>query len=239
MVYLRLKEVIFRMLEKVAIICSKIWVIILLFSTLSSCAKKPYKENYPYFQGEIEYVYTYESDVLDLDSLNAVKPSKAIFRYDLLNYQSTYFAEDTTSYYYLSETNSAISKTNDVFDESCLDYSIPTDSIIYFNIYETNEEVLKQACKVVEYKSKSMWNQYMVSKEMKISPKTYKNHVAYNWQFYGEEASGGLILRLEHRFPTYTVKGVATRIKIFYNSETALEMSPAKIKNLCQEYAGL
>lgn len=234
MVNLQEKEVIFRMLEKVTVG----GISILLTLVICSCSQKTYKEEYPYFQGEIEYAYSYETESLDLDSLTEIKPSKAVFRYDLFNYQSKYFAKDTTSYFYLSETNSAVSQTNNVFDQSCQDYSIPTDSIIYFNIYETNEEVLKQACKVVEYKSKSMWNQYMVSKEMKISPQTYKNHVAYNWQFYGVEAAGGLILRLEHRFPSYTMKGIATRIKIFYNSETALEISTEKIKNLCNQYAG-
>lgn len=228
------KEVIFAMLGKVA----TGGIGLLLIFVISSCSKKNYKEEYPYFQGEIEYAYSYETESLDLDSLMELKPSKGIFRYDLANYQSKFFAKDTTSYFYLSETNSAISQTNNVFDQSCQDYGIPTDSIIYFNIYETNEEVLKQACKVVEYKSKSMWNQYMVSKEMKISPKTYKNHVADNWQFYGEEAAGGLILRLEHRYPSYTMKGIATRIKIFYNSETALEISAEKIKNLCNQFAG-
>ena len=36
----------------------------------------------------------------------------------------------------------------------------------------------------------------MVSKEIKISPNTYKDHIAYNWQFYGSEAEGGLILAI-------------------------------------------
>ncbi|MEL6254032.1 MAG: hypothetical protein AAFR87_18635 [Bacteroidota bacterium] len=212
---------------------------LLLVFQLFSCTQKAYEESFPYFQGEIEYQYSYESDILDKDSLAAIKPQKGVFRYDLNNYQSRFFsAEDTTSYYYLSETNSALSQINSRFADNCLDYGIPTDSIIYFNIYETNEEVMQHSCKVIEYKSKQMWNQYMVSKEIKISPKTYKDHIAYNWQFYGSEAEGGLILRLEHRFPTYTMKGIATRIRIFYKSEKALEISADKIKDMCRHYVG-
>ena len=212
-------------------------LLILLIFQIFACRQENYEEKFPYFQGEVEYAYTYESEVLDVDSLNENKPHTGVFRYDLDNYKSTFFSQiDTLSYYYLSETNSALAQDNAQIVRECENYGIPTDSIIYFNVYETNEEVMRHSCKVIEYKSKQLWNQYFVSKEIKVSPNTYKDHFAYNMEFYGRESDGGLILKLEHRFKKYTMKGIATRIRIFYKSESALELSAEKIKKLCQQF---
>ena len=49
-----------------------------------------------YFTGEIEYRYTYESNVLNTDSLAKERPVKGIFRYDLANYQSRFQGKAST-----------------------------------------------------------------------------------------------------------------------------------------------
>ncbi len=52
-----------------------------------------------YFFGTIEYVYTYSSDSLNVDSLTASRPAKGFFRYDTTDYQSTFIGSDTVNYF--------------------------------------------------------------------------------------------------------------------------------------------
>lgn len=165
-----------------------------------------------YFIGEVEYLYSYQSDTVDLDSLKNTKPVKSIFRYDLTNYQNKFIGRDTITYFYFSELNICISETNSQKDYKCEYYGIANDSIISFRVYDTDEKVLGHDCKVIEYQSKNMWNKFYVSKQLTISPNTYKKHVSDNWKFYGEKTGGGLILKIEHRFKNYIMRGIAQRI---------------------------
>lgn len=206
-------------------------LIILLFSIIlfsPSCVEKQ-----KYFIGQIEYKYSYEGVQLNVDSLTALKPDKSIFRYDINNYQSQFIGQDTFTYFYSGTLNKCISETNSKRDYECEDYSIPTDSIISFNIYDTDEKVLGHHCKILEYQSKRFWNRYFVSTDLKIAPGTYEKHLAYNWKFYGEKADGGLILKSEHRFKNYTMRGIATSLNQQYKYFNALLLDEKTISTIC------
>jgi hypothetical protein len=187
------------------------------------------------FYGEVQYSYTYESNKLNVDSLSKIKPVKSIFRYDAQNYQSSFIGKDTHTYYYISKLNKCLSQTNNLNNYECEDYSIASDSIISFKVYDTEEKILGHTCMIVEYQTKTMWNRYYVSKQFKITPDTYKNHKAYNWNFYGEKSQGGLILKLEHRFKNYTMKGIATSIKQDGIDFKAIELNEDIISKACKQ----
>ena len=188
-----------------------------------------------YFSGQVVYQYSYTSDSLNDDSLSQIKPSKSIFRFDILNYQSQFFEKDTFTYYYSSLLNKAATKTNSQMADSCEDYSLPTDSIHSFKIYNTDEKVLGYACRILEFESDIFHTRYWVSSDLRITPATYKNHKAYNWSFYGEHTNGGLILKLEHQFKSYTMKGIATAVSPGDKNFKALEMNEELIKQICKK----
>ena len=207
-------------------------LLIVLFTFIASC-KEDNKEA-TYFTGELTYKYTYSSSELNADSLKQNRPEKAVFRFDTINYQSQFIGKDTFTYYYSSLLNKSVSKTNDKFDEGCEDYSLPTDSILSFKVYDTDEKVLGYACRILEFQSKIFYTKYYISKDLKIAPATYEKHKAYNWSFYGEKADGGLILKLEHRFKKFTMSGIATYVIAKDENFKALEIDDSTLKQICK-----
>lgn len=176
-----------------------------------------------YFTGQITYKYSYKSAHLNIDSLAHLKPEIGVFRYDLENYQSQFIGGDTTTYYYLSSANKA-AWINDEGIYECENYGVPTDSIIAFKIYNTNEKIQDHDVDVLEFQSKHFWTRYYVSKELKLSPKVYEDHLAYNMSFVGKETNGGLILGVEHRFKDYTMIGRIVALNQSDNEFNAIQL---------------
>ena len=197
--------------------------------TLFSCQN----QNKDYFQGQVIYKYHYTSDVLNIDSLNQSKIHTSIFKYDTENYQSTFINKDSTTYFYLSSINKCLKAINGQLQDICEDYSEATDSIINFRVYDTDEKILGQDCMIIEFQGLHFWNRFYVSKDSKISPNTYKDHKAYNWQFYGNQTHGGLILKLEHRFKTFSMHGEATYISNLKWNEKALDITTQEALSNC------
>jgi hypothetical protein len=208
---------------------NRLLVFLLLFTAACTNDKN---ETKPYFIGTLQYDYTYTSNELNVDSLREQRPGKAIFRFDTLNYQSQFIGKDTFTYYYSGALNKAASRTNQM-DEGCEDYSQPTDSILSFKIYDTDEKVLGYACRILEFQSKIFYTRYYISKELKIAPATYKKHLAYNWSFYGKKTEGGLILKLEHRFKRFTMSGIARYVDPMNKDFRALEIDDTTLKHIC------
>lgn len=204
-------------------------IFLIAILTIQSCNNKS-----KYFTGTVEYSYTYSSDSLNADSLSKIRPSKSSFRYDLNNYQSRFFAKDTETYYYSGRTNKCIAEINNQKNYTCEDYGIVTDSVLSWKIKDTNEKVLGQSCMILEIQKKNSRVQYYVSKEMKIAPATYQKHKSYNWDFYGEKATGGLILKSEHRFKNFTMKGIATNFNIHNQNFVALEIDERLFATICK-----
>ena len=188
-----------------------------------------------YFTGVVEYAYTYSSDSLNTDSLSKLRPVKGIFRYDQENYQSQFLGKDTLAYYYSGRLNKALSKAANGSGYVCEDYTVVSDSVIGWKLYDTDEKILDQDCLVLELQKKNSWVKYYVSKEKKVSPSTYQKHKAYNWDIYGEKARGGLILKMEHRFKYFSMMGTATMIKEEAGDFKALELEEEQIRTICNK----
>lgn len=185
------------------------WIFILfILLVISGCKETANK----YFTGSIEYAYSYTSDSLNADSIAKVRPAKSILRYDTLNYQSLFIGADTQVYFYSGIYNKVLFKTGDAGNYECEDYGVFTDSVLSFKLYDTNEKILGYSCKILEIQKKNSWLQYYVSNDLRIAPSTYNKHISYNWDFYGEKANGGLILKSEHRLKYFTLKGIATSL---------------------------
>lgn len=187
-----------------------------------------------YFTGTIEYTYTYTSDSLNTDSLAKARPSKSILRYDTLNYQSEFIGTDTNTYYYSAHHNKCLSETNTLKNYECEDYGAFTDSVISYKILDTDEKIMGYTCKILEVQKKNSWLQYYVSNELRIAPATYQKHVSYNWDFYGEKASGRLILRSQHHFKYFTMKAIATAINQSDYNFKALEIDEKLFSQFCK-----
>lgn len=186
-----------------------------------------------YFTGSIEYAYTYSSDSLNTDSLTKARPAKGIFRYDLDNYQSQFLGKDTFTYYYSGNLNKALSLAGSGPGYECEDYTIATDTVTGWRLYDTDEKILEQNCSVLELQKGNSLVKYFISKEKKVAPGTYRKHRAYNWDVYGEKAGGGLILKMEHRFKYFNMKGTATMIKDEPAGFKALEMDEREFLEIC------
>ena len=205
---------------------------ILFFLLLNMAGCNRNKEE-KYFVGEVVYSYTYESNILNTDSLAKERPVKGIFRYDLNNYQSRFQGKDTFTYYYSGSLNKCLSQSGSSEKFECEDYGINTDSVISWKIYPADEKVLGQDCDILELQKKTSFVKYYVSREEIVAPATYQIHKAYNWDVYGEKAKGGMILKLEHRFKNFTMKGIATDLKKLNAKFKALEIDEKKMIELC------
>lgn len=202
---------------------------IFLFLFVLSC-KTPEKR---YFTGIVEYDYTYSSDSLNEDSLSKTRPSKGVLRYDTLNYQSRFTGMDTNTNYYSGVLNRCLSQTGHLGNYECHDYGAFTDSVISYKIIDTDEKILGYSCKILEVQKKNSWLQYYVSNEQTVAPATYNRHASYNWDFYGEKANGGLILKSEHRLKYFTLKGIATSISQRDLNFKALEIDEKLFSQFC------
>jgi hypothetical protein len=211
-------------------------LLLLLVLSILGCKSTSYTDNSAttkYFTGSIEYQYSYESNLVNADSLRKINPFKSFFRYDVYDYQSQFIGKDTYTYFYSGKLNKCISETNSTKNYECEDYGSYTDSIISFKVYDTDEKILGHRCKIIEYQTKYFWNRYYVSLDFKISPHTYQKHLAYNWSFYGDKANGGLILKLEHRFKKYTMSGIAVGIQEFDETFKANEIPEKLFEETC------
>ena len=189
-----------------------------------------------YFTGTIEYSYSYSSDKLNSDSLTSARPERSEFRYDASNYQSRFIGKDTEIFYYSGIRNKCLGKVNSEEKYSCEDYSKVTDSVVSWKMYDTEEKVLNHSCIILEIQKKNSWVKYYVSRKLKIAPATYQKHMSYNWNFYGDKTEGGLILKLEHRFRFFAMKGIAKIISINNNKDfKALEISEELFSMNCKE----
>ena len=177
-----------------------------------------------YFSGTVDYSYTYSSDSLNADSIARQRPLKSRFSYDTTGYQSVFWGPDTMKYYYSGSRNRCISQTGTAGEYQCEDYSIQTDRVISTRVYDTDEKILGYNCRILEMQKENSLVKYYISTGLKIAPATYVNHRSYNWDTYGKEANGGLILKLEHRFRFFTMHGIATGITSMTGSFKALEI---------------
>lgn len=206
--------------------------VLITISAIPACTGK---QESKYFAGTITYAYTYESDVYDKDSLARERPSKGEFRYDEQNYMSRFTGKDTMTYYYSGLLNKCVSVPGSGDDYTCEDYSAETDSILSWNLIDTSVIVLGEPCRILDLQKKNSAVRYYISRETRIAPATYNRHRSYNMDFYGEKSNGGLILKLEHRFKHFTMKGEATTLERMKQSFSALEMTDDKIKNICSK----
>jgi hypothetical protein len=187
-----------------------------------------------YFTGTIDYAYTYTSDSLNADSLPRTRPSKSILRYDELNYQSTFITPDTITNYYSGRLNKCLTQTGHSANFTCEDYGSFTDSVLSYKLFDTDERILGYSCKILEIQKKNSWLQYYVSNELRIAPATYRSHRSYHWDFYGQKANGALILKSEHRFKYFTMKGIATAINKIDDDFTALGIDEKLFSQFCK-----
>jgi hypothetical protein len=204
--------------------------LLLIIAATAACSGK---SSQGYFTGTIEYAYTYESNVYNTDSLARERPSKGEFRYDETNYRSRFFGKDTFTYNYSGLLNKCVAVTGSGNDYTCEDYSAETDSVLSWKLYDTTAKVMGQSCRILEMQKKNSWVRYYVSRETSIAPATYNRHRSYNMDFYGDKAKGGLILKLEHRFKYFTMKGEAVAADRQNKSFSALDISDEKIQEIC------
>ncbi len=184
--------------------------------------KNEKKDNF--FSGTVDYAYSFSSDSLNADSITRQRPVKSRFNYDTTGYQSVFFGPDTTKYYYSGIRNRCISQNGNAGKYQCEDYGILTDRVISTRVYDTEEKILGYDCRVLEIQKENSLVKYYISTTLKIAPATYVNHRSYNWDTYGKEANGGLILKLEHRFRYFTMHGIATGITSKPGNFRALEI---------------
>ena len=205
-------------------------IVLILIVSIAGCKNSGNR----YFTGIVDYAYTFASDSLNADSIAKTRPAKSILRYDTLNYQSVFIGADTQTYFYSGIHNKVLYKTGDTGNYECEDYGLFTDSVLSFKLYDTDEKILGYSCKILEIQKKNSWLQYYVSNDLTIAPSTYNKHVSYNWDFYGEKANGGLILKSEHRLKYFTLKGIATHLSSRDDSFKAFEIDDGLFSRHCK-----
>lgn len=165
------------------------------------------------FEGFIKYEYTYESDSLNVDTLKKHRPSLSLFYYKDSLYLSSFIGQSTDMYIVNGKTGVAyyLSGENDTI--VCEDYTKQTHQIKNYNLLPSEETVLGYDTRILEIEMEDATTRFWVSTDLKVNPQNFKNHIAYNWFFYLQKADGGIILKMEHEYPTFTMKGLATQIQ--------------------------
>lgn len=208
----------------------KILAIVLAGFLAAGCARN----KNDYFTGTIEYAYTYTSQSMNADSLAAVRPSKGVFRYDTTGYQSRFMGRDTLVFHYSGRHNKAIMEDGNGLNRSCEDYAQVTDSVLSVKTSDTDEKILGHSCRVVEIQKKNSTVIYYYATDLQMAPLTYQHHRAYNWDVFGQAARGGMALKLEHRFPGFTMIGTVTSIRPATGTFSALEVPGELFDTLCR-----
>ncbi len=186
-----------------------------------------------YFSGTVVYEYTYTTDSLDADSLAGVRPQIGYFRYDENDYQSRFTGKDTSTYFYSGILNKCIAEEGHSGVYTCDDYGEASDSVITYRIYDTEEKVLGHSCRIMEIQKSRSLVKYYFSEDLIMSPGTYRNHKSFNWDFYGRISGGGLVLKLEHRFRSFTMYGIAVQVEKKNKAFRALEIEDSVFRNYC------
>lgn len=204
---------------------------ILMSFGFASCLSSKFN---PSFIGSIRYQYSYNSNILDVDSLRSVRPGVGLFRYDRSSYQSSFVGIDTLTYYYSGRINKCLSQVGNSTSFECEDYGLHTDSILFIKDYSCNEKILGYSCRILEIQKKASWVRYYYATDLHIAKATYKNHRSYNWDAYGNSAKGGLVLKLEHRFARFTMTGIAVEIDKQGNAFKALQITDSLFAQFCR-----
>ena len=207
----------------------KIGLLIFIFS----CNPKLKNELPPPFEGRIQYAYTYQSDSLDIDTLKAQRPHSGQMIFKDSMYKSVFVSDDKTETYLYDNATGIAFEWSAKDSIQCEDYKIPTDSVLRFEIIETDEKILGQEVKILEFDSKYATQRFYFSTKYKVAPHNYDKHEAYNWKFYMEKAKGGVPLKVEHIFKNFTMIGMVTRFEEREILKQEFQFQKRKLKPAC------
>ncbi len=169
-------------------------------------------EEFPEFEGFINYQYTYESDSLNVDTLTKYRPTSSEFYYKDSLYFSSFISKTRDSYVVNGKTGFAWYLSSETDTAVCEDYTKRTESIKTFRTLPSKETVLGYDTRILEIEGQNSTTRFWVSTDLKVNPENFAKHQAYNWYFYLQKADGGIILKTEHEFPKFTMNGIATKI---------------------------
>ncbi len=186
-----------------------------------------------FFEGLIEYAYTYQSDALNVDTLKAQRPYKGMMIYKDSMYKSVFVANHKTETYIYNNAEGIAYDLSAEDSIDCEDYKIQKDSILRYEILETDEKILGHEVKILEFDSKYATQRFYFSTKFKAAPHNYDKHLAYNWKFYKEKAKGGVILKVEHIFKNFTMFGIATNVEVKEIDNHEFEFQKRKLKATC------
>lgn len=186
------------------------------------------------FEGIIEYAYSYQGDSVNGDTLDAARATTGKMIYKGSKYKSVFIGKNTESYIYDNDTGLAnfISSETDSID--CEDYTVQNDSILFFQIINTDEKILGEKVKILKFSSVYATHRFYFSLKHKVAPSNYDKHEAYNWKFYKEKADGGVLLKVEHIFKKMKMTGIATKLEARPVSAKEFEIDTSKLKAVCR-----
>jgi hypothetical protein len=110
---------------------------------------------------------------------------------------------------------------------------MPTDAILNWKIIDTDEKILGEAVKILEFSTSNIVNRYHYSLKHKVAPFNYDKQLAYSWKFHKELTGGGVLLKVEHIFKKFSITGVATKIETRNVADEEFEIDENRLKRHC------
>ena len=211
-----------------------IFVFFYLVILLGSCSTEKKIEKKNAFEGLIEYAYSYQSDSLNIDTLRTQHPSSGMMIYKDSMYKSVFVANHKTETYIYNNAEGIAYDLSAEDSIDCEDYKIQKDSVLRYDIHETDEKILGHEVKILEFDTKYATQRFYFSTKFKVAPYNYDKHLAYNWKFYKEKANGGVLLKVEHIFKKFTMISIATKIEQKEIDPKVFEIDKSKLTTTCR-----
>ena len=166
-----------------------------------------------YFEGNIQFEHSYKSNSIDIDSLKIIRSNSAFYLFKGPYYKGVTYSKDTLIYIYNGNLSKCLfSKTSDN-SVYCFDYSQSNDSKLKsWKILKATKEILGYKCNILVFEYPSYTSKYYYSKEIKLDPKVYETHAAYDYKKRLELTEGSVALLSEIIYPEYTMSISATKI---------------------------
>jgi len=169
-----------------------------------------------YFEGGILYDHEFTSSTLDLDSLKAAKSFRSAYIFKNKYYKGFTFTSDTLFFIYDGESARCLYSRSSQDDVYCYDYSVPDkDDLKSWRILDEERTILGHRCKILEFQYNDYLSKYYFTTELKLDPRVYKTHIAYDYKKRLELTDGGVTLLSEHIYGDYTMSIRATKVSSF------------------------
>jgi hypothetical protein len=179
----------------------------------------------PYFEGELTFKTYVSRSTSPGDRQRETQDGLSKYLYKDAYYKGITRLKDTLVYLYNGNLARCILYTSGDHRSYCMDYSKKdTDRPKRIRLLKETKHINGYKCIGVEVKYKDRVTRSYYHTALKLDPAVYQTHKAYGYDRIMKMALGGILVRSENVYPTYTL--YADLINIFPRKIDDAEFAP-------------